>query len=590
MKNQFHLRVSNFELKKISPKYMMDVVIVGNVEENSLIPPFLVQKDNLPVLFHIIKYWIKYASGKIYVLIPKIYIPICNGYLPYFTDLITENESSDSDEECSEEDNHSSSEPQKKILFEDIKSWIIPKIDCSMPLIYEDGNSIPFTMFFSKYLVANQQKENPSKKVFFTTSQYLFQENIDLFKTYKRTYKDIEKKIILFSKDIASSNNRGLSIDNIYNLLYTEQLENLNKKSYSNENFFFYTFRHPLHTITYPYINHIHWKVPINNIDIDCIFRDTRFFRKGKTPKGLSLIQKEVKFMNNWKKLDIPEQIQNLFLPVLQIYETAYVYSSSDKYVPFLHYLNVLCELDLESKNKIFEKIMQQLNQIHRLQKKTVETNHWIHDLKIIIQDKIQLLEKIVIQKSFNQVFSNLSVYSSNNNFIDLKNNLTKINGVHLQSLEEITEKCKNILTTYYTLLSNFRYVLIHGNLTFSNILINPKDPNDFVFTNPTSFFGKNDLFGLKEYDESKILLSLSGYDSLFHNHFKISIDESSKMNILLEITKPEFDKKITSQYFNAVHYAFVVLHWLHTPLNVENDIEKSIFAYYYGLYLGSVL
>ncbi len=583
----------------------MDVVIVGNVEENSLIPPFLVQKDNLPVLFHIIKYWMKYATGKVYVLIPEPYIPICNGYLHYFNTLLSSDNNSSSDSEEDDEElinQEEENECSKKIFFEDIRSWV-ERSNTKIPLIYEDGNSIPFTAFFSKYLVMNEYKEVPSKKVFFTTTQYFFQETIDLFKTYKRTYKDIEKKIVLFSKD--TSLNRGMSIDNIYNLFYTENLENLNRKSFSNENFFFYTFRNQLLTLSNPYINHIPWKVPINQMDIDCIFRDNRFFRKGKTPKGLTLIQKEVKFMSNWKKLDIPQQIQNLFLPVLQIYETAYVYSMPEKYVPFLHYLNLYStnESDEKNKNIIFEKIMQQLNQIHRLQKKTVESNHWMHDLKIILQDKIQLLEKIITQKSIDKVFSNINNSNSNiNNSNSNINNLNKIkiNGVTLQSLDEIVEKCKNILTTYYTLLSNFRYVLIHGNLTLSNILINPKDENDFVFTNPTSFFGKNDLFGLKEYDESKVLLSLSGYDSLFHNHFKMGLEKdesqfdlnqvSSEKNVLLEITKPKFDKKITSQYFHSVHYAFVVLHWLHTPLNVENDIEKSIFSYYYGLYLGTLL
>ena len=544
----------------------MDIIIVGNVEDNhldekeSLIPPFLVQKNNLPVLFHIIKYWMKYVSGKIYVLIPKKFIPICKNYLTYFESISTDQSNSDSEDE---------EETSKEVVFEDIQTWIPPSK--SVPLMYEEGSSLPFTLFFSKYLIINQSNEKPSKKVFFTNTQYILSETIDLFKTYKRTYKDVEKKMILFSKDIASKENRGMSIDNIYNMLYTEHLENLNKKAFTTENFFFYTFKEAPLVISYPYVEQCILKRPFSQMDIECVFRDNRFFRKGKTPKGLSWIQKEVKFLSNWKKLEIPQQIQNIFPTLLQSYETAYVYSMPEKYNSYLHYLYSNDTVEFKNKN-FFERIMQQMNQIHRLQKKTVEPNHWMNDLKINLQDKIQIVEKIMLEKKFLQ-------------------SPVKVNGVYLQTVDEIVEKCKTILTTYYNLLENFRYVLIHGNLTFSNIFVNSEDEKDFVFANPTSVFGKNDLYGLKEYDESKVLLSLSGYDSLFYNNYTMNIDKTDNLtNLLFEIKKPELDKSITSPYFHTVHYTFVVLHWLHTPINVENDIEKSIFSYYYGLYLGTLL
>lgn len=125
-------------------------------------------------------------------------------------------------------------------------------------------------------------------------------------------------------------------------------------------------------------------------------------------------------------------------------------------------------------------------------------------------------------------------------------------------------------------------YCTIHGDPHLSNILISN---NKFIFIDPRGYFGKTKYFGLKEYDYSKIIYSLSGFDELNinSNHFFIINNDNIDVNIT---------NNITNNYLSAFEcnkellIDMTILHWFGLTDYVKNDIHKCISAYYYGIYL----
>ncbi len=136
--------------------------------------------------------------------------------------------------------------------------------------------------------------------------------------------------------------------------------------------------------------------------------------------------------------------------------------------------------------------------------------------------------------------------------------------------------------------MNNFEYNIIVGDCNFSNILINPENINDIIFIDPRGYFGDTSIFGLKEYDISKILYGISGYDNFNSSHFNIKSLNDDKLEFI--INSFYFDNQTINKYFNKVHKAFMVIHWLSLAEYNKNNIWKCLVSYYYGLYLGTLL
>lgn len=78
------------------------------------------------------------------------------------------------------------------------------------------------------------------------------------------------------------------------------------------------------------------------------------------------------------------------------------------------------------------------------------------------------------------------------------------------EDLFTLVRLSSNEIKKYFSTLSN--YYFIHGDLNFSNILINEKE-TEIKFIDPRAYFGNTKLFGLAAYDLAKIAYALSGYD-----------------------------------------------------------------------------
>ena len=157
---------------------------------------------------------------------------------------------------------------------------------------------------------------------------------------------------------------------------------------------------------------------------------------------------------------------------------------------------------------------------------------------------------------------------------------IKRVNGVKIHSIEKILDRCKRVIYNYYD-NKRIEYSPIHGDCQFSNILYNLKK-DKLSFIDVRGYFGHTDLYGLPDYDISKLLYALSGYDIFNTTSDNITIQDD---NIQIETES----YIINTNIFNRVHYAFLPIIWISLAEYNKNNILKCIGSYYYGLYLGSI-
>ena len=254
---------------------------------------------------------------------------------------------------------------------------------------------------------------------------------------------------------------------------------------------------------------------------------------------------------------------------IYEYFEFGYLMEYKLNYIPLYQYLYKIDKLSNE-KIIILENVIKKLNNIHRLESTIKNKIIFFNDIKKEIYDKV-----ITRKKSIDDLL---------NYFGEIQ----YVNDIKILPFEVVLEKCKNIIINYYNTLNNFEYNIILGDCNFSNILINPNNINDIIFIDPRGYFGDTSIFGLKEYDYSKILYAISGYDLFNSNYF--NIDNINNKSLNFKIESIDFDKKIINKYFNKVHKAFMIIHWLCLADYNKNNIWKCLVSYYNGLYLGTLL
>lgn len=233
-----------------------------------------------------------------------------------------------------------------------------------------------------------------------------------------------------------------------------------------------------------------------------------------------------------------------------------------------------------EIKNIILNNIITKIRYLHSLNSKIVSNELFYKNLQIEIFNKIISRKKNI--GSFINYFGKINI----------------VNGITINSFEEVLNKCKNIIYEYYDTKkdaeNNFEYRIIHGDCQFSNILMSPYNFSDIFLIDPRGYFGESIIFGPVEYDYAKILYAISGYDMFNSNYFIIdNLDSninSGDKSINFKIPEIKFNKKIMDKYFQKVHYAFVVIIWIGLADYTKNNIWKCLASYYHGLYLGTLL
>ena len=166
---------------------------------------------------------------------------------------------------------------------------------------------------------------------------------------------------------------------------------------------------------------------------------------------------------------------------------------------------------------------------------------------------------------------------------LDNFNWVKSVKGVHIQySYERIVQHIYSLIYEHFNKTEQV-YHTIHGDPHLSNILI---DNNEKVwFIDPRGYFGNTKLFGLKEYDVSKVIYSLSGFDEINSNdnHFFVIDDNNIDINIVNNMHNYLF---LFKEYNTKVLICMTILHWFGLTDYAKNNVHKCISAYYYGIYL----
>ncbi len=155
--------------------------------------------------------------------------------------------------------------------------------------------------------------------------------------------------------------------------------------------------------------------------------------------------------------------------------------------------------------------------------------------------------------------------------------------------------KCRNIFfqrealeNRVYQLLNCERFVLLHGDCTFSNLML--RHGVEPVLIDPRGYFGYTELYGDVAYDWAKLYYSIVGnYDRFNIKDFRLTINENE---IKLDISSNGWEE-MEEEFFALISDEVSVeqiklLHaiiWLSLTTYAWEDYDSICGAFYNGLY-----
>lgn len=161
-------------------------------------------------------------------------------------------------------------------------------------------------------------------------------------------------------------------------------------------------------------------------------------------------------------------------------------------------------------------------------------------------------------------------------------------------------QKCRNVFNLRDMLISEInnlmpeKYVFIHGDCTFSNIML--KNDNEPILIDPRGYFGNTELYGDPAYDWAKLYYSLMGnYDQFNLKKFDLNIEDD---NIQLNIESSGWEElegyffellsdEVSIPQIKLIHSII----WLSLTTYAWQDYDSICGAFYNGLlYLEDVL
>jgi hypothetical protein len=230
--------------------------------------------------------------------------------------------------------------------------------------------------------------------------------------------------------------------------------------------------------------------------------------------------------------------------------------------------IEVFNNCNIVEQREIMKNIINNIDKIHKVEISDISINNLLIDLRIEFYDKV--LKRI-------ENINNLLSYF---NQIKTVNNKTIIRD-HVYIINDIYRKIKNY---YIERNAKTKYNTIHGDPHMSNILVD--ENNKIWFIDPRGYFGNTKLFGLKEYDMSKIIYSLSGFDEINSNnkHFFI-INENQNIDVNINNNMDNY-LDLFLEYDRDILLCMTILHWFGLTDYSKNNIHKCVSSYYYGIYL----
>lgn len=155
-------------------------------------------------------------------------------------------------------------------------------------------------------------------------------------------------------------------------------------------------------------------------------------------------------------------------------------------------------------------------------------------------------------------------------------------------------KKCRNVFFHKAELEARFEnypcssFALIHGDSTFSNMMLNEKmEP---VLIDPRGYFGYTELYGDPLYDWAKLYYSIVGnYDQFNLKRFTLTIgEEDVKLDIASngwERMESEFFRLLDAEAEPATIRLLHAIIWLSLTTYAWEDYDSICGAFYNGLY-----
>jgi len=148
-------------------------------------------------------------------------------------------------------------------------------------------------------------------------------------------------------------------------------------------------------------------------------------------------------------------------------------------------------------------------------------------------------------------------------------------------------EKHAGLLESLLAPLRTQRFTAIHGDPTFSNMLVD--DNLRAWFIDPRGSFARPGIMGDPWYDFAKVYYSAVGaYDVFNRRKFKLHIDYETAEVLMEDSAFAGASAQIFPHYFGADLARIELIHgliWLSLSGYVRDDIDSVISAFYLGLY-----
>lgn len=145
---------------------------------------------------------------------------------------------------------------------------------------------------------------------------------------------------------------------------------------------------------------------------------------------------------------------------------------------------------------------------------------------------------------------------------------------------------CKRELEHKLEQLTCDTFCFIHGDCTFSNILL--RKNTEPVFIDPRGYFGQTELYGDPRYDWAKLYYSIVGnYDHFNRREFDLKIDEKE---VLITVQSNKWEEledyffELTGTKPEEIKLLHAVI-WLSLTTYAWHDYDSVCGAFYLGIY-----
>lgn len=248
----------------------------------------------------------------------------------------------------------------------------------------------------------------------------------------------------------------------------------------------------------------------------------------------------------------------------------------SFKNLPNIHSFEPLCMDYIDGKN-IYECDNISLSEKKNILNQLVDCLNNVHSLGSVASDA-DSFKNAYIDKTFERLEKTRYLVPFAND------ECVTVNGRVCRNIFYHKEEVTNLVMKYLPK----EFVLIHGDCTFSNIMLS-KDGTP-VLIDPRGYFGTTELYGDEAYDWVKLYYSLfSNYDQFNLKRFRLHIgDEAVDLDIESnhwEELEDEFFALLDGRVSRQQMKLFLAIVWLSLTTYAWEDYDSICGAFYNGLY-----